>query len=440
MKKIFSFAVLLVMAIMSQAASYKGILITDSLCGSDIYPGTVHEVKVYIPQEYDATRPACLYFGLDGILYNAPAVMDSLINARKMPVTIGVFIQPGLVKDENGKVIRYNRSNEFDRTDGRFADFIETEVLPFVEKMKLQDGRKILISKDANDRAISGASSGGIAAFNAAWWRPDLFSRVYTTCGTFVAMRGGNELSALVRKTEPRPIRIYIHDGSKDAWNPLFGHWYEYNLLMASALEFAGYEHKQVWDDGNHSIKNGSKLFPEAMTYLWDGYPQRVKPGITQNNMIPTVLIPGEDWTLSDVKFPEQAGAVAISPDGKIKTKISKDSDWLISAIMENGKETCVQEYYWIHNPIHCHDNVSGIIYAKDGNLYVATTIGIQICDHNGRVRAIIPYPEKNIDAFAFHDNVLYVKIGDKIYTRKIKAEAHQPNDAPVEYRSQGQA
>ena len=80
------------------------------------------------------------------------------------------------------------------------------------------------------------------------------------------------------------------------------------------------------------------------------------------------------------------------------------------------------------------------MIYAKDGNLYAATTIGIQICDHNGRVRAIIPYPEKNIDAFAFHGNVLYVKIGDKIYTRKIKAEAHQPNDAPVEYKSQGQA
>lgn len=440
MKKIISISVLLIVAVMAHTANYKGVLITDSLCDSKIYPGTVHEIKVYVPQEYDATRPACLYFGLDGILYNAPAVMDSLINTGKMPVTVGVFIQPGLIKDKTGKVIRYNRSNEFDRTDGRFADFIESEVLPFVEKIKLDDGRNISISKDANDRAISGASSGGIAAFNVAWWRPDLFSRVYTTCGTFVAMRGGNELPALVRKTESRPIRIYIHDGSNDAWNPLFGHWYEYNLLMASALEFAGYEHKQVWDDGNHSIKNGSKLFPEAMTYLWEGYPERVKQGATQNNMIPTVLIPGENWKLSDVKFPKPAGIVAVSPDGKIKTNVSADSDWLISAIMEEGKETCIQEYYWIHNPIHCHNNVSAMIYAKDGNLYVATTIGIQICDHNGRVRAIIPYPETTIDAFAFHGNVIFVKIGDKVYTRTINAEAHQSDDAPVEYKSQGQA
>ena len=150
------------------AANYRGTVITDSLHNSAIYPGTMHEYKIYIPQEYDGTKPACLYLGLDGILYNAPAVMDTLIANGEMPVAIGVFIQPGVITDEQGNVIRYNRSNEFDRTDGRFASFIETEILPAVKQHKTPDGLPILISDDRNDRAISGASSGGIASFNVA--------------------------------------------------------------------------------------------------------------------------------------------------------------------------------------------------------------------------------------------------------------------------------
>lgn len=434
-------SILSIISMVAFAANYNGTIITDSLHNSAIYPGTMHEYKIYIPQEYDGTKPACLYLGLDGILYNAPAVMDTLIANKEMPITIGVFIQPGVITDNQGKVIRYNRSNEFDRTDGTFARFIETEILPAVKQHKTPNGLPILISDDRNDRAISGASSGGIASFNVAWFRPDLFSRVYTTCGTYVAMRGGNELPALVRKTVPQPIRFFIHDGSNDVWNPIFGHWYEYNLLMASALEFAGYDHATKWDDGNHSIKNGSRVFPEAMRFLWKDYPAPIKAGVSKNNMLTEILIPEETWSETTEAMPYIAGKTALYPDGTHIAKTEPNSDWLLNCTLgDNGAPINEQQFYWLHNPLHKYNEVIGMCFDTNGNLYVATAIGIQVCDHNGRVRAIFPYPTaQQADAFAFEGNYLYITSCGKVYKLKLNATAHTPGSTPIEVKSQGQ-
>ena len=109
---------------------------------STIYPGTVHTFQVYVPSQYDGKRPAALYVGLDGVLCNAPQVMDSLIAAGKMPVAIGVFLQPGVIKDKDGTVLRYNRCYEFDSTTGNFAAFLESELLPAVEQMKTSKGKQ----------------------------------------------------------------------------------------------------------------------------------------------------------------------------------------------------------------------------------------------------------------------------------------------------------
>ena len=439
MKKILS--ILIALIAISASAADKSIIIDGKIENSKFYPGTVHEYKVYIPKQYDGTKPACLYLGLDGILYNAIAVMDTLIANGEMPVTIGVFVKPGRISNDS-TVIRYNRSNEFDRIDDTFAKFIETELLPTAASNKLPDGRTIKISSDPNDRAISGASSSGIASFNATFLRPDLFSRIYTTCGTFVSMRGGHEYPALIRKYEPRPMRVYIHDGSKDAWNPLFGHWYEQNLLVASALEFGGYEYKAVWDDGNHSIKNGSRLFPDAMRYLWKDYPARVKAGKSQNNMLQAILIEGENWVEYTGKFPKAAEKTATSPDGKIYTETEKNSDWLVCYTVDNkGKKSNRQQFYWLHNTLHQYHDIIGMLYATDGNLFVATKMGIQVCDHNGRVRAILPYPTADeITSFAFDGNDLYIKTSNgKSYMRCINATAHPAGAPNISYKSQNE-
>ncbi len=382
------------------AATAGHVLIDGTLDKSNIYPGTVHTFQVYIPDQYDGKRPAALYVGLDGVLCNAPEVMDSLITAGKMPCTIGVFLQPGLIKDAEGTVLRYNRCYEFDSTTDLFARFLETEVLPAVEQMKTKRGKAIRLSRQSQDRMIFGLSSGGIAAFNAAWHRPDLFGKVFTGVGTFVAMRGGNDLQALVRKTEPLPLRIFIQDGSNDAWNPLFGHWYEGNQMLASALQFAGYDVECDWSDGGHNVKRSTEIFPQVMEWMWRDWPDAPVIGETQNDFLKDILS-NED------KGWEKVGN---GTDGKPVTRIiypdltniaiipTTPSNTVWQYLLMDGQPTHGEPFYWLHNDDSRPLDIQTITFDSNGNLWAVTNLGIQVCDQNGRVRAILRLPQ-DIDA-----------------------------------------
>ena len=382
------------------AATAGHVLIDGTLDKSNIYPGTVHTFQVYIPDQYDGKRPAALYVGLDGVLCNAPEVMDSLITAGKMPCTIGVFLQPGLIKDAEGTVLRYNRCYEFDSTTDLFARFLETEVLPAVEQMKTKRGKAIRLSRQSQDRMIFGLSSGGIAAFNAAWHRPDLFGKVFTGVGTFVAMRGGNDLQALVRKTEPLPLRIFIQDGSNDAWNPLFGHWYEGNQMLASALQFAGYDVQCDWSDGGHNVKRSTEIFPQVMEWMWRDWPDAPVIGETQNDFLKDILS-NED------KGWEKVGN---GTDGKPVTRIiypdltniaiipTTPSNTVWQYLLMDGQPTHGEPFYWLHNDDSRPLDIQTITFDSNGNLWAVTNLGIQVCDQNGRVRAILRLPQ-DIDA-----------------------------------------
>ena len=518
--------------------SLRGEVLKFLLNDSHIYPGTEREILVYVPQQYTGDVPACLLVCMDGILYDATTVMDNLIASGEMPVTIGVFVNPGVVYDEDGEVVRYNRCKEFDSTDDSFATFLENEVLTKVEGMQTESGKTIHLSLDANDRAITGASSGGIAAFTAAWNRPDLFSRVYTTVGTFVAMRGGHEYPAIVRKTEPKPLRIYMQDGWYDVWNPIFGEWFEYNLLMESAFNFAGYEVFHKWDRGNHSIKYGTLAFPDAMRWLWKGYPAKVQKGWSNNGMLQDILDPATDWQeiplpidieselyatadssvvfasrahiykvshahtcthvgvlkagerllgdgltargsslykegvkvaeglsglqavqkLADGKYLAlcdskaksrdnvwvlHAGtkALAIAPDYRMCVTGEENTHHLISTIIGKGGEMKYSEpFYYLHDLSNGVKQIAGnMAFDTKGNLYVATEMGVQVADHNGRVRAILSLPAGRVQSLAFAGNYLYVLCGNRLFVRKMNAEGHLPQNGAAKYKSQGQ-
>ncbi|MBP3611611.1 MAG: hypothetical protein J6J14_00190 [Rikenellaceae bacterium] len=274
-----------------------GEIIKRSFNESNIYPMTSRDYWIYVPAAYDASKPACLFVCLDGITYNAPTVFDNLIASGQMPVTIGVFVNPGMVRDADGGVIRYNRSNEFDRTDGAFARFLIEELLPEVERQTTSDGRPIRLSPDPNDCAIAGSSSGGICAFTAAWSRPDRFARVFSAVGTYVSMRGGNEYQAVIRKTEPKPLRIFLQDGLYDVWNGIFGDWYEANILVESALNFSGYEVAHTWGRGGHSNIHANRIFPDVMRWLWKGWPLPIQAGRSQNDMLAAILPEESGWS-----------------------------------------------------------------------------------------------------------------------------------------------
>lgn len=435
--------------------SDMGETITFTMENSKIYAGTSREITVYVPKEYTGKEPACLLVCLDGVLFNAITAMQNLIRSGEMPVTIGLFVQPGVIYARSGaqkRVQRYNRSNEFDRVDGTFARFLEEEVLPLVATLKCSGGQPLLISSNPNNRAITGASSGAICAFSAAWFRPDLFRRVYSSVGTFVAMRGGNQYPWIIRKTEPKPLRIYLQDGVNDAWNPLFGEWWEANQLMESALDFAGYELFFKWDRGGHSIKHGTALFPDAMRWLWRGWPAAVECGSSRNDMLQALLPEqqaaqrSQPWQRCSLTAEEKAlfeeacksPLEAISPGGWSKAVAQKGSMWIYSYTANNPGSPDTEwenglEFYYLHSA------PNQIAFDTEGNLYVASEIGIQVCDHNGRVRAILNGPKGSVERMLFIGNRLIVESGGELFCRELRAAGSRNPFEEQLPKSQGQ-
>ncbi|MGN0231101.1 MAG: alpha/beta hydrolase-fold protein [Muribaculaceae bacterium] len=428
---------------------------------STIYPGTSRELSVYVPHQYDGNSPACLLVCMDGPLFDAPAKLDTLISDGRVPVTIAIFINPGVVKDADGRVLRYNRCREFDTLSPTWADFIESEILPKVQGLKLDDGRIVLISPHADDHAIAGASSGGICAFAAAWFRPDLFSRVYSAVGTFVSMRGGHQLPAVIRKSEPQRLRIFLQDGKNDAWNPLFGSWWEYNQLMYSALSFSGYQVGVSWDDGGHSIYYGTQAFKSAMEFLWEGWPEPVAKPHSSNDMLSTILDDENSWQVvsaysaaadtlfNEPKLPEhiKIGSIdamgihfAISPDWLTIVQSTPHSNWLTQYVVDGGSLTLGEPFYCLHPDYgESPTEVGPMLFDVLGNLYVATSLGIQVCDHNGRVRAILTPTGRSVSKIAFVGNTLYALSQGMIYCRKMEVSGYDLLDGPISFTSQGQ-
>jgi len=256
---------------------------------SAIFPGTRRSGTVFIPAQYDGSAPACVYVRQDGYNGKEKAMLEALIAAKDMPVTIGVFIRPGdlpaPMKDTMG---RRNRCFEYDGVGDSYARFLVDELLPYVAKTF-----DLKLSGSGNDRCIAGGSSGGIAAFNAAWERPDAFSRVYANSGSFVAFRGGNEFPTLIRKFEAKPIRAYLTTGTGDMEN-CAGDWFLLDQEMDKALKFSGYDYSFHIVNGGH-VAGWNENFPEAMKFIWRGWPEPVKAGHSAPR-VRDVLVPGAQW------------------------------------------------------------------------------------------------------------------------------------------------
>jgi enterochelin esterase family protein len=241
---------------------------------SRVFPGTTREVTVYVPAQYNAAKPAAVFVCQDGVLYKAPTVFDNLIARGEMPVTIGIFLQPGDFplkpgekprKRPDGRPAgRANRSVEYDTLSDAYARFLLEEILPEV-------GRKYNLTKQAEGRCIAGSSSGGICAFTVCWQRPDAFRKCYSVVGSFTNIRGGNQYPELVRNSPPKPIRVFQQDGANDIVNQ-YGSWPEANQAMAKALREKGYDHKFVFGEGVHSSNHGTQIFPDAMRWMWRDY------------------------------------------------------------------------------------------------------------------------------------------------------------------------
>jgi gluconolactonase len=545
-----------------QPSAPKGEILKFTFASSKIFPGTTRDYWVYVPAQYKPEKPACVFVCQDGIRYEAPTVFDNLINKKEMPVTIAVFVAPGVVKatDGNAALDRFNRSFEYDGLGDDYARFLLEELLPEVETKKTSDGRAIKLSHDGNDRAIGGESSGAIAAFTVAWERPDAFTRVFSSIGTYVDLRGGMRYPSLIRKYEPKPIRIFMQDGSSDL-NIYGGDWWMVNQTMERAFQFAGYEVQHAWGDGGHTGNQATAVFPDAMRWLWKDWPKPVTAGQSKNATLASILIPGEQWQLVGEGYKSTEGPAAnnkgevffndmsssktykvgldnqvsqfiansrkgsgqaFGPDGRLYAVAGGDQKIMAYAtdgtakvigrgfvggdivvthngniyvtnpppdnmnepskvwlIKPNGEKTVVdtgikyangitlspdqtllyvadyrshwvysfviqpdgtlgkkQRYYWLHVADKSDwSEAGGLRVDRDGRLYVATPMGVQICDQAGRVQCIIPTPNGRLSNISFGGELfdtLFAICNDKVYIRKLKVTGANAWDKPI--------
>jgi gluconolactonase len=162
-------------------------------------------------------------------------------------------------------------------------------------------GKGLSLTSDPNLRAIGGVSSGGICAFTVAWERPDAFRRVLSFIGSYTSLRGGNVYPSLIRKTEPKPLRVFLEDGSGDL-DLYAGSWWIANQDMARALEYAGYESAFVTGDQGHNAVHGSAVFPDALRWLWRDWTRPIarSRGVAgaERHFVTEILDPDHDWEL----------------------------------------------------------------------------------------------------------------------------------------------
>jgi len=252
----------------------KGVVTQMPAWESKIFNGTKRDWWIYVPAQYRAETPAAVMVFQDGAGPRAwvPTVFDNLIAKKDMPVTVGVFIEPG-----GARAPRDNRSFEYDTLSDQYARFLLEEILPEVEK-------KVKLRHDGASRAIAGQSSGGICAFTAAWERPDEFSKVISWTGSFTNIAaganrrsGGHNYEAMVRLVPKKPIRVILQDGSNDLDNQ-FGSWWLANQTLARSLEYAGYDYRHDWGSGFHNYLHGRAIFPDSLRWLWRDYPRESRP------------------------------------------------------------------------------------------------------------------------------------------------------------------
>lgn len=539
----------------------------QQIVSSKAFPGARHDYWVYVPAQYDGSSPAAVMIFNDGGgftgakgAFRAPIVLDNLIAKKLMPVTIAIFIDPGVIPapDEKTQSPRYERSFEYDSFSDRYARFLIEELIPRVAlQYKLTDNPDL--------RGICGNSSGGIAAFVAAWERPDAFRRVISNIGSFTDLRGGNVLPDIIRKTEPKPLRIFQQDGEKDLDN-FAGNWFIANHDIAAALEFAGYTHRFETGTTDHDSKQSGPLFPEELKWVWRDWDMPLAKPVNTRQPVMELIQPGEEWQVvsaghaftegpaadlagnlyfSDIPASQiwkiTPGAKAalfaqnthgnnglkIGPDGRLygcqseaNRVVAYDVNTAKVTVIADGIQDCndlaisnkgdiyvtepptgqvwhispagdksvvIQKQngiqlpngigftpdqgrlivddtrgvnFWIFDilsdgtlthgaplytaqlpPMDHESGADGLCVDRQGRLYVATRLGLQVFDSSGRVIAIINKPQEAKVHNAWLSNVtfggkeltdLYITCGDKVYRRKMKVKGALGLEPPL--------
>ena len=429
----------------------KGTVTKHVLKPGKYFPGTPHNYSVYVPAQHNAGQAAAVMIFLDGsgALGNgtrAHVVLDNLIHKKELPAIIGIFVDPGVLPPaREGAQSRFERVFEYDSLSSRFSSFLVEELIPEVAKSHN-------LSPDPNHRALYGVSTGAVGAFAAAWHRPDQFRRVLSFIGTFVAMKGGDGFAALIRRSEAKPIRVFLQAGKNDHIAPnqpygtfFGGSWAINNQVLYEALQFAGYDVHFDLGEEAHNMRHGAAILPDALRWLWRGYPASIEvkepsalnaEGWDPRGKVSSIVAANAAWepagpsaptmSVSRVKaasghtyfvdvaskrigridprgkttyLPHELAAphgVALSPDQAmlvVTDSVSRFS-WSFQIDAEGGLVNG-EPFYRLEMPESgWTSGAKGVVLDSIGQVYFATSVGIQVCEANGRVAAILHSPE----------------------------------------------
>ena len=530
---------------------------------SRIFPGTVRDYWVYVPKQYDPAKPACVYVGQDGVGFGAAG---RLRRADRMEGDAGHHrrlhhARPGegpLQQTRSTASIAASSTTAWATTTSASCS---TKSCPRSRRKPPPTAGPSGSRTTATTAASPASRSGAICAFTAAWERPDAFSRVFSSVGTYVGLRGGNNYPTLIRKYEPKPIRIFLEDGTNDQ-NIAGGDWWMANQEMERAFRFAGYEVNHAWGEGGHNDRHATEVFPDAMRWLWKDWPKPVKAGAglaaAAGNPHPRRALearrrglqihrrsgrqrqgrsllqrhpqqqdvqdrPRRQGHASSSPIPRKATArpsaptadstpspaartrsspttstgkptqiadgfygndivvlhdggmyvtnpvaaqsgrararsgtsaprakrrivdtglklpngIAVSPDQSLLYVAESRSHWVWSyQIQPDGSLAAKQRYFHLHMPDRADNSgVDGIRVDRDGRLYSATDMGIQVSDPAGRVSCIIPTPNGDIANLCFggpHFDTLYATCRDRVYKRRVKTHGANAFEAPI--------
>ena len=350
---------------LAQTPSPKGTVTKYGIKSVKNFPGATYDYWVYVPSvPAPATGYALMVF-FDGAgfinetgRFKSADVFDKLIASGDMPPTLGLFINPGVLPplDPTTQMARYNRSYEYDGLGDRNAKFLIDEVLPEVAKLHK-------ITSDPSLRGIGGSSSGAIAAFTVAWNRPDSFRRVLSYIGSYVNLRGGDGYADIVRKTEPKPLRVFLQDGSADL-NIYSGSWWLANQTLASALEYSGYETMFAKGTDGHNSNHSSKIFVESLQWTWLNWKQPIVAskgsGKSERHFVTEFLDPAHDWEEMSSGHGFTEGP-AVDKDGNVYfTDVRADKIHKIDHA--SGKVSLVKDQ---------SGGANGMMFGGDGRLYL---------------------------------------------------------------------
>lgn len=396
----------------------KGTLTRGALPPGKIYPGVPHDYQVYVPANADPAKALPYMIFLDGSGYagngtRIPVVFDNLIAKGDIPPVVGIFVNPGVLAptSPDTQLARFSRDWEYDDVRPNFSRFLIEELIPEV-------GKQVHLSSNPDDHAIAGTSTGAVGAFMAAWYRPDVFHRVLYLIGTFVDMRGANQAPFWIRKTEPKPLRIFLQDGSADI-DSYAGNWPLQNQNMDAAMKFAGYDHKFEYYEGEaHSTRKASEGMPDILRWLWRGYPAPIVQNPPELVPIPAgragrgpgrgpmvrqpaynVVTPDKPWQPVEGDY-AAAGSIAVNKAGDV--------------FFVDGKANRVYRIGSDGKPAVFKQNAGGATNLKggpDGRIYAIQPAGRRIVSWGPDGAETVA--ASNVDAF----DLAITKSGDIYYT-----------------------